>query len=325
MKAIVCDRYCEPEDLRLGDLPEPELGDDEVLIDVHAAALNFPDLLMIQGKYQYKSDFPFAPGVECAGTVARVGANVTSLEPGQRVAAHPWRHCLAEKVTAPHHEVFAIPDNMDFITAAGFPIVYGTVYHALADRGRLAAGETLLVLGAAGGVGLAAVEMGKRMGATVIAAAGGTDKLDLCRTYGADHLVDYRQGRLRDHVRDLTDGKGADVIFDPVGGDMTDESVRCVNWRGRILIVGFAAGRIASVPANLPLMKGAEIIGVAYHRFFIMEPERGHANMTELLKWQEQGAFRPHHSMVLPLAETPAALRAMAERRSTGKIVLTVR
>lgn len=325
MKAIVCERYCQPEELVLGDLPTPAIGPDEVLIEVHAAALNFPDLLMIEGKYQYKSAFPFAPGVECAGVIRELGSNVERLEAGQRVAAHPWRNCFAEQVAAPAHEVFPIPESMDFSTAAGFPIVYGTVYHALSDRGRLAEGETLLVLGAAGGVGLAAVEMGKRMGASVIAAAGGPEKLAVAREYGADHLVDYREGQLRDHVRELTDGRGADVTFDPVGGDMTDEAIHCINWRGRILIVGFAAGRIASLPANLPLLKGAEIIGVAYHRFFIVEPERGHANMMQLMQWYDEGAFRPHHSIVQPLAEAPAALRAMAERRSTGKIILNVR
>lgn len=325
MKAIVCRRYGPPDTLELTDLPAPVPVRGEVRIAVQAAALNFPDLLMIEGKYQHKSDFPFSPGMECAGEIVEVGAGVTGLTVGQRVAAHPWRNCFAEEVVASADVVFPIPDEMDFVTAAGFPVVYGTVYHALADRGHLGEGETLLVLGAAGGVGLAAVEVGAQLGARVIAAAGGPEKLALASQYGANETIDYRHGRLRDHVRALTDGRGADVIFDPVGGDMTDEAIRCINWRGRILIIGFAAGRIASLPANLPLMKGAEVVGVAYHGFFDREPKRGRENIATMMDWFKAGRLRPHQSLTYPLSDTVAALTAMAERRSTGKVVIEVR
>jgi len=325
MKAIVCRRYGPPDTLELTDLPAPVAGRGEVRIAVQAAALNFPDLLMIEGKYQHKSDFPFSPGMECAGEIVEVGAGVTGLTVGQRVAAHPWRNCFAEEVVASADVVFPIPDEMDFVTAAGFPVVYGTVYHALADRGHLGEGETLLVLGAAGGVGLAAVEVGTQLGARVIAAAGGPEKLALASQYGANETIDYRHGRLRDHVRALTDGRGADVIFDPVGGDMTDEAIRCINWRGRILIIGFAAGRIASLPANLPLMKGAEVVGVAYHGFFDREPKHGRENIATMMDWFKAGRLRPHQSLTYPLSDTVAALTAMAERRSTGKVVIEVR
>ena len=325
MKAIVCRRYGPPDTLELTELPAPAPGPGEVRIAVHAAALNFPDLLMIEGKYQHKSDFPFSPGMECAGEVIEVGDGVTGLSVGQRVAAHPWRNCFAEEVVASADVVFPIPDEMDFVTAAGFPVVYGTVFHALADRGHLGDGEALLVLGAAGGVGLAAVEVGAQLGARVIAAAGGPEKLALTSQYGAHETIDYRHGRLRDHVRALTDGRGADVTFDPVGGDMTDEAMRCINWRGRILIIGFAAGRIASLPANLPLMKGAEVVGVAYHGFFDREPMRGRENIATMMDWFKAGRLRPHQSLTYALNDTVAALTAMAERRSTGKIVITVR
>ena len=322
MKAVLCRQYGPPEMLDWADTGEPPMTADGVRIAVKAAALNFPDLLAIEGKYQWKVDFPFSPGFECAGEVLEVGPEVEGIAVGQRVAAHPWRNCLAEQVVAPADIVFPIPDTMDFPTAAGFTIVYGTVHHALIDRGRLQEGETLLVLGAAGGVGLAAVELGKRLGATVIAAAGGAEKLALCEEYGADHGIDYREGRLRDAVKELTGGRGADVIFDPVGGDMTDEAVRCINWRGRILIIGFAAGRIAQTAANLTLLKGSEIVGVAYHGFFNREPELGRRNMADLMARFACGELKPHHSITLPMSQAVDALRAIAERRSTGKVIL---
>lgn len=322
MKAVLCREYGPPETLAWAETQEPPMTPDGVRIAVRAAALNFPDLLMIEGKYQWKSEFPFSPGVECAGEVLEVGPEAEGIAVGQRVAAHPWRNCFAQQVVAPAEVVFEIPEAMDFPTAAGFTVVYGTAHHALIDRGRLKPGESLLVLGAAGGVGLAALELGKRLGATVIAAAGGEDKLALCKDYGADHGIDYRQGRLRDAVKELTGGRGADVIFDPVGGDMTDEAVRCVNWRGRILIIGFAAGRIAQTPANYTLLRGAEIVGVAYHGFFNREAQLGRRNMADLMARFADGELKPHHSITLPMSQAADALQAMAERRSTGKIIL---
>lgn len=324
MKAILCQHYCEPEDLSIGNLAEPNPSPTEVLIEVHSVALNFPDLLMIQGKYQYKSNFPFAPGMECAGVVRKIGSKVKDIKVGQRVVSHPWRNCLAELVISNENEVFPIPESMEFHVAAGFSIAYGTAYHALIDRGRIKKNDVMLVLGASGGVGLASVELGKFLGATVIAAASNKHKLDLTRHYGADHLIDYTEDRLKERVNELTSNRGADVIFDPVGGDLTDESVRCINWRGRLLIVGFASGRIAKIPANLTLLKGSEIIGVAYHRFFMMEPEIGKENMMHLLGMYSQGNFRPHHSINCDLEDTPKAMRTMADRKSAGKIIINV-
>ncbi len=324
MRALICREYGPPESLELGELPEPELAPDGVRIAIAAAGLNFPDSLMIEGKYQFKSPFPFAPGMECAGTVLEVGEKVRHVRPGERVLAHPWRNCFAEQVVAEEHNTFAIPDAMDFTTAAGFGCSYGTVLHALQDRGRLAAGETLLVFGAAGGVGLNAVELGHLMGARVIAAASSAEKRALARDYGADETFDYTAGSIRETVKSLTDGRGADVIFDPVGGDITDESVRCINWNGRLLIIGFAAGRIASVPSNLMLIKGAETVGVAYQRFCDEQPDEARANMGRLMAWYEAGRLRPHVCETFPLARTVDAISAMLARRTTGKVVIEI-
>ncbi len=324
MKAMICRAHGEPESLEYGDLPTPATGPDEVRIAVRAAGVNFPDILVVQGKYQFKTPFPFAPGMECAGEIVETGANVTHLRPGDRVAAHPWNGCFAEQVVAPAATAFKLPDGIDLATAAACPVTYGTVYHALVDRGELRADDTLLVLGAAGGVGLNAVEIGKLLGARVIAAAGSADKLALCREYGADETVDYGTGPLRDQVKALTGGRGADVIFDAVGGDMTDAAMRCINWQGRLLIIGFAGGRIARVPANLALLKGVALVGVAYQSFANRDPAASRTNMATLLDWLAAGRLRPHISMRFPLPQAPDAMRAIAERRSTGKVVLLV-
>ena len=324
MRALICREYGPPESLELGDLPEPALDEKGVRIAIRAAGLNFPDSLMIEGKYQFKSPFPFAPGMECAGEVLEVGAAVTRVRPGDRVLAHPWRNCFAEQVVSEEHNTFPIPDAMDFTTAAGFGCSYGTVLHALKDRGRLAAGENLLVFGAAGGVGLNAVELGHVMGARVIAAASTAEKRALTRDYGADEAFDYTQGSVRQSVKDLTDGKGADVIFDPVGGDITDESVRCINWNGRLLIIGFAAGRIAKVPSNLMLIKGAETVGVAYQRFCDEQPDDAEANMAQLMAWFAEGRLKPHVCATYPLARTVDAIGAMLARQTTGKVVIEI-
>ena len=325
MKAIICSRYGPPDDLRLGELPSGDLGPDEVRIAVHAAALNFPDLLMIEGKYQYRPSFPFAPGMECAGEVIEVGADVANFNIGDRVAAHPWVGCFAEQVVAPANVVYRLPEAMDFATAAAFTLAYGTVYHALADRAHLAAGEVVLVLGAAGGVGLPAIEFAKARGASVIAAASSAEKLAVCRAYGADHLLNYAEEPLRDSVRALTGDKGADVIFDAVGGDMTDAAMRCINWNGRLLIVGFASGRIAEIPANLILLKGCAVVGAAFQRFSSNFSSQSQANMSELFGMWQADTLKPHISQRLALSDAPEALCAIAERRATSKIVLDVR
>ena len=326
MKAIVCDKVGSVDDLRIGELPDPEPGPGEVLIDVHAAALNFPDVLMVEGKYQYRGEPPFAPGMEAAGTVAKLGEGVEGLAVGDRVATHPMIGCFAEKAVAPADWVFPIPDEMDWETAAGFPVIYGTIRHALVDRGRLQPGETLLVLGAAGGTGMAAIEGGKALGARVIAAASSDEKLALCKQMGADVLINYSQGpELRQQVKDATDGKGADVIFDSVGGDFSHQAIRAINWGGRMLVIGFAAGDIAQLPANHILIKQIELVGVAYQGFSRRLPEKSRANMAAMFDWWREGKLKPHLGGVWPLDRGIDALRAMRDRKATGKLVIRVR
>ena len=266
MKALLCDSLAGLDAVRLGDLPEPVAGAGEVAIDVACAALNFPDLLMPAGRYQFRPDLPFALGMECAGTVAALGPGVEGLAVGQRGAADPWHGCFAERVVAPAALVFPVPDAMDFATAAAFTIAYGTVHHALVDRGRLAAGESVLVLGAAGGIGLPALEVTRHRGARAVAAAGGPDRLELATAHGADGLVDYRTEDLRDAVLALTGGDGVDIVFDSVGGDFTRPAMRTLRWGGRLLILGFAAGGIPRLPANHLLFKGIVAAGWAYPR-----------------------------------------------------------
>ncbi len=324
MKAVICRDFGAIEDLEIGELDPPPLTEDGVRIAVKAAALNFPDILMVEGKYQYKPDFPFAPGMECVGEVLEVGPAVTAVEPGDRVIAHPWVGCFAEQVVAPEQVVFPVPGDMADAAAAGFGLTYGTIHHALINRGQLQAGETLLVFGAAGGVGLAAVEIGKLLGAAVIAAASTPEKLAICAEYGADHLLNYTTEPVRERVLELTGGKGADVIFDPVGGDITDAALRCINWQGRLLIVGFASGRIATIPANRVLLKGVAVVGCAFQRFSRLQPEQSRQNIATLTDWWRAGKLKPHVSMTFPLEHAVEALRAMTTRRSTGQVVVTM-
>ncbi|ANK79373.1 MAG: NADPH:quinone oxidoreductase [Rhizobiales bacterium NRL2] len=326
MKAIICETVGSVDDLKVGELPAPEAAPDEVIIDVHAAALNFPDVLMAEGKYQYKGEPPFAPGMECAGVISKLGNGVTGLSVGDRVAAHPMIGCFAEQVPAPADWVFPIPDEMDWETAAGFPVIYGTIRHALVDRGRLQAGETLLVLGAAGGTGLAAIEGGKALGARVIAAASSDEKLALCKAHGADVLINYSQGpELRQQVKDATDGKGADVIFDSVGGDFSHQAIRSINWGGRMLVIGFAAGDIAQLPANHILIKQIELVGVAYQGFSRRFPEKCRENMAAMFDWWREGKLKPHVGGVWSLDDGVEALRAMRDRKAQGKLIIRVR
>ncbi len=324
MQALLCREYCAPEDLQLGDIDRPVLNDDGMRIRVHAAALNFPDFLMIQGKYQYKPPFPFAPGMECAGEVIEVGRGVSDFKPGDRVACHPWSGCLAEEVVTPADFAHPLPDQMEFETAAGFCLTHGTVYHALVDRADLKVGESLLVLGAAGGVGLNACTMGKALGAQVIAAASTADKLALAEEHGADHLLNYRDNILRDQVKTWTAGKGADVIFDPVGGDMTDQAMRAINWNGRLLIIGFAAGRIADIPSNHVLIKGVQVIGVAFQRFSRLEPKKAKKNMKALFQLWQEGKLKPFNGAIYDFADGGRAIADMAARKAQGKLVVRV-
>ncbi len=324
VKAMVAKAWGGPESLSLEDLPLPALGDRDVRIRIHAAGLNFPDTLMIAGKYQFKPAFPFAPGMECAGVVEAVGEKVRDLKPGDRVLATTGHGAFAEAVVTPAHNVFKIPASMSFEIAAGFPITYGTTIHALQDRGRLKPGEVLLVHGAAGGVGLNAVELGVAMGATVIGTVGSDDKAAIVKQYGAKHVINYSSESIKDRVKELTDGKGADVIYDPVGGDAFDQSLRCINWDGRLLVIGFASGRIPEAPANLALIKGCSIIGVFWGAFAAREPQKNRANFAALFSLFEQGKLKPHVSASFPLAQVPQAMQALLSRKTTGKVVIQV-
>ena len=320
---MLCREWGEPGTLHLGEAERRPLRPHEARIRVHAAGVNFADSLMVAGKYQVKPAFPFIPGLEAAGEVIELGAAVRHLKPGQRVLAVLRNGGgYAEEIALNAEAVVPIPDRMDFVTAASFPVAYGTAHFALTHRGHLQPGETLLVLGAAGGVGLTAVEIGKQMGARVIAAAGGPEKLAVARAHGADELIDYRHQSIRDRVRELTAGRGADVVFDPVGGDAFDQALRAVNWEARMLVIGFAAGQIQAVPANLILVKNISVIGVVWGAQAERDPVLVSRNLAELLRWWDSGKLKPEVARTFPLAEAGAALEALLSRRYAGKIVL---
>ena len=325
MKAVLCKAYGPPESLVIEDIPSPKVGPKDVRVAVHAAGVNFPDTLIIAGKYQFKPPFPFTPGMEVGGVVLEVGAEVTVAKVGDRVMASGGSGAFAEEMVAPQQSVYRIPDNMDFASAAAFPVTYGTTYHALIDRGHLKAGEWLLVHGAGGGVGITAVEMGKLLGAKVIATAGSAEKLAVAKQYGADHLINYTTEKVRDRVKEITGDKGADVIYDPVGGDIFDESLRCIAWEGRLLVIGFAAGRIPSAPANLILLKGCEVVGVFWGSFAARNPDISRKNFETMLKWSAEGKLKPYVSARFPLDKVPDAMNALLARKVAGKAVITVR
>jgi NADPH:quinone reductase len=296
-----------------------------VKIAVHAAGVNFPDTLMVAGKYQMKPPLPFSPGMECAGVVMEVGPGVTEVKAGDRVMASPGLGAMAEEVIAPAAGVFRLPDAMRFEQAAGFPVTYGTVYYALVDRARLQPGEVLLVHGAAGGVGSNAVEIGKILGATVIATAGSDAKLEIARAHGADRTINYSNESIKDRVRAMTSDRGADVIFDPVGGDVFDESLRCIAPEGRLLVIGFASGRIPAAPANIMLLKDACLVGVFWGGFTRRDPARNRANFETMFRWFEAGKLNPRASKVYALEQVPLAMDALLTRQATGKLVIAVR
>ncbi len=321
MQALVCDDYQQPP--RVVEIQSPTPGPGQVLIQVKAAGINFPDSLFIQGKYQVKPAPPAIPGFELAGIVLAVGAGVEGFRPGQRVAAHPMEGgAFAEQAVVAAGRVFALPDAVDFVTAAGFLISYGTSQHALKDRGHLRSGETLLVLGAAGGIGLTAVELGKVMGARVIACASSPAKLALCKQYGADALIDYTRENWRDEVKALTRGRGVDVVYDPVGGLYTESALRCLAQEGRYLVLGFAAGSIPKVALNHVLLKLIAIIGAYWGPAIDADPARNARNLEELFQWYAQGKLKPHISEVYPLAQAATAINRVAERLTQGKVVL---
>lgn len=325
MRAVVCKTFGAPETLAVEDIPAPQPAPGQVLIDVKAAGINFPDSLFIAGKYQVKPPLPFVPGLELSGVVRAVGEGVGGLTPGQRVAAHPESGgAFAAQVVVAAGRVFPIPDTLDFVTAAGFLISYGTSQHALKDRGQLKPGETLLVLGAAGGIGLTAVELGKAMGARVIAAASSPEKLALCREYGADETIDYSREDLRARIKELTGGRGIDVVYDPVGGPYTEPVVRSLAREGRYLVLGFAAGEIPKIPLNLVLLKTSAIVGAYWGPSIDADPARNAANLAELYAWHAQGKLKPHISETYPLEQAGLAIERVAQRRTRGKVVLVV-
>lgn len=323
MRAVLCKEWGGPEKLIVEDVPSPPIRDGAVRIAVHAAGINFADLLLISGQYQEKPAFPFTPGMEASGTVTEVGAGVSSLKAGDRVMALTGTGAYAEEVVVDANRVYKIPDQMDFSAAAGFPVAYGTSHGAFDWRAHLKPGEWLLVFGAAGGVGLTAVEIGKAMGARVIACAGGTEKLEIARQHGADHLIDYSREDIRERVKAITGGRGADVVYDPVGGDAFDASLRSIAWGGRIIIIGFASGRIPQAPANILLVKNIDVIGFYWGSYQARKPELLRDSYSRLLHWFGEGKLKPHISAQLDLGEVAQAMDLLRQRKSTGKVVLT--
>ncbi|MBU6465731.1 MAG: NADPH:quinone oxidoreductase family protein [Burkholderiales bacterium] len=322
MHAWLCTQPTGVEALQWTQLPTPVPGPGQVLIEIKAASLNFPDLLIVQNKYQMKPALPFVPGSEYAGVVQAVGPDVTHLKPGQNVACLSGTGGFGTHTLAPAALCMPLPDGFPHVDAAAFIMIYATSWHALVDRAALKAGETVLVLGAAGGVGTAAIQIAKAMGARVIAAASTDEKCALCRSLGADTTINYSTEDLRDAIKKATDGKGPDVIYDPVGGDFAEPAFRSIAWRGRYLVVGFASGPIPSLPLNLPLLKGASLVGVFWGEFAKREPKANAAMMGELAQWYAQGRIKPVIDRTMPMAELPAAFARMGSRAVQGKLVL---
>lgn len=321
MKAIVCRELGPPSVLKLEDLPSPELASGAVRVRVRAAALNFPDVLMVAGGYQLKPDLPFIPGMEGCGEVVETAADVSDIAVGDRVIVRMRPGTFAEEVVLPAARALPAPSTFSDEEAAAFMVGYATAYHCLLDRGELKSGEVALIHGSTGGVGLPAIDLAKQAGATVIATGGSDEKLAKARELGADHVVNVNDG-LRDRVLDLTDGRGADVIYDPVGGDVFDESIRCIAWRGRLVVVGFAAGRIPELSVNRALLKGCSVVGARAGEFTRREPAAGKAMEQTLLHWAEEGRVRPHISHRLPLDRTIEAMELIRQRKVVGKVVL---
>jgi NADPH2:quinone reductase len=324
MRAVLCKALGDPDGLVVEDTAPPPMITRGVRIRVRAAALNFADSLMIKGTYQVKRTPPFVPGLEAAGEVIETGAGATRFRAGDRVMALTTGGAFAEEAVADERAVFPIPDKMDFAAAAGFPIVYGTSYFALVDRARLKPGEVLVIHGAAGGVGLAAVEIGRRLGATVIAVAGGADKLALAKAHGADHVIDHRTEDVRERIKALTGGRGTDVVFDPVGGSAFEASLRSTAPDGRIVVVGFAGGQIPQIPANILLVKNLTVIGLYWGAYRDIRPEDFARQFDVLFGWWTEGALKPHASHAFPLDEVRAAFAALLSRRSAGKVTLVM-
>ena len=325
MKAVLCKEWGLPETLVVEDVPSPVAGPGEVLVEVHAAGVNFPDTLIIQKKYQYQPDLPFSPGGEVAGVVKAVGEGVTAWKPGDRVLASSTWGGYAQEIVVKAERAMPIPEGMDFVTASAYVLAYGTSLHALKDRAKLAAGETLLVLGAAGGVGISAIEIAKAMGARVIACASSEDKLALCRERGADETINYATEDLRERIKALTGGKGPDVIYDPVGGPYTEPAFRSIAWEGRHLVVGFAAGEIPKLPLNLTLLKSASVVGVFWGAFLQRDPAVTRQHLRDLFELYTSGKVKPPITKTYKLEEAAQALRDVMERRVKGKVAILPR
>lgn len=323
MRAVLCHAYGPPESLKVEDVPGLTPGPGQVVIEVKACGVNFPDTLIIQGKYQFQPPMPFSPGGEIAGVIKETGEGVTGFKPGDPVIAFTGWGGFAEEVLAAPNQLVPIPDGMDFVTASSFVMTYGTSYYALKDRAQLKSGDTLLVLGAAGGVGFAALELGKAMGARVIAAASTDDKLAFCTEHGADEVINYATEDLKDRVKKLTGGNGADVVYDPVGGPYSEPAIRATGWGGRYLVIGFAAGDIPRVPLNLVLLKSCSLVGVFWGAFAQRDPKRNEQLLQDLLAWFRDGTLKTHVSARYPLEQAADALNDLIERRVRGKVVLT--
>ncbi len=324
MKALVCNAYGPPDSLNLEQLPDPQPATGQVLVDVKAAGINFPDILMISGEYQVKTAPPFVPGNEIAGTVEAVGEGVSGFAPGDHVIATPSGGAFAEKCVVDQHMCLPLPDKLSFEQGAGFTITYATSYHAFRQSTVLKPGETVLVLGAAGGVGITAVEIARALGARVIAAASSDEKLDFARQAGADELINYSQDSLRDAVKELCGGQGVDLVFDPVGGDLAQQALRSLAWHGRYLVIGFACGDIPQFPANIALLKEASIIGVWWGTWARKNPLQAQTNMMELSAMVQDTKLKPRVTQTYPLEQYVAAFAAITKRRAKGKVVMTM-
>lgn len=324
MKALLCKQFGPPESLVLEDVPSPSPGAGEVVISVKAASVNFPDVLIIQGKYQFRPPLPFSPGSELAGVVKEIGADVKNVKRGDKVIAVTTFGAFAEETKTEAARLLPMAEGMSFDVAASFMLTYGTTDHALRDRAQLRAGETLMVLGAAGGVGVAALEIGKALGARVIACASSDDKLALCREHGADETINYATEDLRERIKALCGSKGVDVIYDAVGGPYTEPAFRSIAWRGRLLVIGFAAGEIPKLPLNLPLLKGASIVGVFWGDFTRREPLAFAESARQLARWYLEGKLKPHVSATFPLEQAADAINLLASRKAKGKVVVKI-
>jgi NADPH2:quinone reductase len=322
MKAVLCSQFGGPDDLVLSDIPEPVAGPGEVVVAIKSAALNFFDLLMIQGKYQVKPPFPFSPAAEIAGVVESVGAGVTDVKPGDRVAASCGHNGARQKIALPATSLVRIPDNLDFDRAAGIIVIYGTALHALQDRADPKPGETLAVFGAAGGTGLAACELGKLLGLKVIACASSDEKLEFAKQHGAELTINYAKEDLKEALKRIGGDKGIDIVFDPVGGAYAEAGVRALAWKGRFLVIGFAAGEIPKIPLNLALLKGCDIRGVFWGAYMRRDPKDGRANLEKLMQWAAEGKISSHVDRTFPLEKTADALKVLAGRQAMGKVIL---